>query len=120
MKVILLKDVKNQGKKVMSKLSIVVPSFNESENVKPLVDQLDEALKGIDHEIIFVDDSKDNTPDVIREIQATKPHVRLEHRVGAIVLMHNVSCSNLDALETVIKGLLGQGYRFASLNELEM
>ena len=66
----------------MSKLSIVVPSFNESENVKPLVDQLDAALNGIDHEIIFVDDSKDNTPDVIREIQATKPHVRLEHRVG--------------------------------------
>ncbi|MDO4188270.1 MAG: polyprenol monophosphomannose synthase [Lachnospiraceae bacterium] len=66
----------------MSKLSIVVPSFNESENVKPLVDQLDEALVGIDHEIIFVDDSKDNTPDVIREIIEKKPHVRLEHRVG--------------------------------------
>ena len=66
----------------MSKLSIVVPSFNESENVKPLVDQLDEALASIDHEIIFVDDSKDNTPDVIREIQNDKPHVRLEHRVS--------------------------------------
>lgn len=66
----------------MSKLSIVVPSFNEAGNVKPLVDQLDEALAGIDHEIIFVDDSKDNTPDIIREIQASKPHVRLEHRVG--------------------------------------
>jgi len=66
----------------MSKLSIVVPSFNESENVKPLVEQLDEALTGIDHEIIFVDDSKDNTPDVIREIMEEKPHVRLEHRVG--------------------------------------
>lgn len=66
----------------MSKLSIVVPSFNESANVKPLVEQLDEALAGIDHEIIFVDDSKDNTPDVIREIMAEKPHVRLEHRVG--------------------------------------
>lgn len=66
----------------MSKLSIVVPSFNESENVKPLVDQLDEALVGIEHEIIFVDDSKDNTPDVIREIMKEKSHVRLEHRVG--------------------------------------
>ena len=66
----------------MSKLSIVVPSYNESDNVKPLVEQLDEALTGIDHEIIFVDDSKDNTPEVIREIMASKPHVRLEHRVG--------------------------------------
>ena len=66
----------------MSKLSIVVPSFNEADNVRPLVEQLDEALSSIEHEIIFVDDSKDNTPDVIREIQKEKPHVRLEHRVN--------------------------------------
>jgi len=66
----------------MSKLSIVVPSFNESGNVRPLVEQLDAALANIDHEIVFVDDSKDNTPDVIREIMKEKPHVRLEHRVG--------------------------------------
>ena len=66
----------------MSKLSIVVPSFNESENVRPLVEQLDEALVNTDHEIVFVDDSKDNTPDVIREIMKEKPYVRLEHRVG--------------------------------------
>lgn len=66
----------------MSKLSIVVPSFNESNNVGPLVEQLDNALKGIEHEIVFVDDSRDNTPDVIREIMKDKPHVRLEHREG--------------------------------------
>lgn len=66
----------------MSKLSIVVPSFNESENVKPLVEQLDVALSGIEHEIVFVDDSKDNTPDVIAEIMKDKPHVRLEHRTS--------------------------------------
>ena len=66
----------------MSKLSIVVPSFNESNNVGPLVEQLDDALKGIEHEIVFVDDSRDNTPDVIREIMKDKPYVRLEHREG--------------------------------------
>lgn len=64
----------------MSKVSIVVPSYNESGNIVNLVDQIDEALKGIDHEIIFVDDSTDNTPEVIEKVIETKPHVRLKHR----------------------------------------
>lgn len=53
-------------------------------------------------------------------VEYVTDHFEKYHHNGAIVLMHNVSCSNLDALETVIKGLLDQGYRFASLNELEM
>lgn len=64
----------------MSKISIVVPSFNEMENVGNLVNQIDYALKGIEYEIIFVDDSTDQTPDVIRKVQAENPNVRLEHR----------------------------------------
>lgn len=66
----------------MSKVSIVVPSFNESGNVGPLVNQIDSALTGIDHEIIFVDDSKDNTPDVIRAVMEENPNVRMKHREG--------------------------------------
>lgn len=64
----------------MSKLSIVVPSYNEMENVGNLVNQIDYALKGIPYEIIFVDDSTDQTPDVIRKVQKENPNVRLEHR----------------------------------------
>lgn len=64
----------------MSKISIVVPSYNEKDNVVKLVEQIDEALCGIDHEIIFVDDSTDNTPEVIEGVMSTKPHVRLKHR----------------------------------------
>ena len=41
-------------------LSVVVPTFNEGKNIRNLVTQIDEALKGIDYEILFVDDSKDN------------------------------------------------------------
>jgi dolichol-phosphate mannosyltransferase len=64
----------------MKKLSIVVPSFNERENVRPLVEQIDDALKGIPHEILFVDDSTDDTPEVIEEISKERPHVHLKHR----------------------------------------
>lgn len=64
----------------MKKLSIVVPSYNERDNVKRLVDCIDEALAGIDHEILFVDDSTDDTPQVIEEISKEKPYVRVKHR----------------------------------------
>ncbi len=64
----------------MSKVSIVVPSYNERDNVGKLVEQIDDALKGIDHEILFVDDSTDDTPQVVEAIAKEKPHVRIKHR----------------------------------------
>ena len=64
----------------MKKLSIVVPSYNERDNIRTLVERLDKALEGIDHEILFVDDSTDDTPDIIEEVSKERPHVRLKHR----------------------------------------
>ena len=50
------------------KISIVVAMYNEEENVKPLVSQIHEALKGESFEIVMTDDgSTDNT---IKEILA--------------------------------------------------
>ncbi|MFD2146793.1 glycosyltransferase [Mucilaginibacter antarcticus] len=48
----------------MKKLSIVIPAFNEEENISHLVAELDKSLADIayDYEYIFVNDgSKDNT-----------------------------------------------------------
>ena len=61
-------------------LTVVVPTFNEGKNIKNLVKQIDAALKDIDYEILFVDDSKDNTPDIIRKVAKEYPSVRMEHR----------------------------------------
>ena len=47
-------------------LSIIIPTRNEAGNIEPLLNRLERALKGIDFEVIFVDDSTDDTPDVIR------------------------------------------------------
>ncbi len=69
------------GKK-LSKISVVVPTFNEADNIRELVNQINTALKGIDNEIIFVDDSRDNTPDVIKAVMAENPNVRMKHREG--------------------------------------
>jgi glycosyltransferase involved in cell wall biosynthesis len=44
------------------RLSVVICVYNEEKNIKPLGKKLEQALKGIDHEIIMVDDgSVDNT-----------------------------------------------------------
>ena len=64
----------------MSKVSIVVPTYNESENVGNLANQIDYALRGIEYEIIFVDDSTDDTVDAIKAVMAENPNVRLKHR----------------------------------------
>jgi len=64
----------------VSKISIVVPTYNEMENVGNLVNQIDYALRGISYEIIFVDDSTDDTPSMIQKVQKENPHVRMEHR----------------------------------------
>lgn len=62
-------------------LSIIVPTFNEAPNVAELIRRVTAAVEGIDAEVVFVDDSTDDTPDVIREVavSASLP-VRLVHR----------------------------------------
>ena len=61
-------------------ISIVVPTFNEKGNINPLLDRIDKALPGIDYEVIFVDDSNDDTPEVIKKAAETNTHVVLHHR----------------------------------------
>jgi len=50
-------------------ISLVIPTRNEAGNIEPLLMRLHKALKGIATEVIFVDDSTDDTPDVIRKLQ---------------------------------------------------
>ena len=64
-------------------LTIVVPTYNEKLNVRPLVSLLDKALVDINWEVIFVDDdSPDGTADEVRELARTRLDVRVIHRIG--------------------------------------
>ncbi len=61
-------------------LSIVVPVFNEQDNLRPLHERLDRALKalGLSYEIIFVDDgSTDATAAVLRQLRGEDPACRV-------------------------------------------
>jgi dolichol-phosphate mannosyltransferase len=64
-------------------LAIVIPTYNERDNIRILVDRLTRVLDGISWEAIFVDDdSPDGTADEIRRIAAQNRSVRLIHRIG--------------------------------------
>jgi dolichol-phosphate mannosyltransferase len=63
-------------------LAVVVPTFNESANVLPLLEALERSLDGVSYEVIFVDDdSPDGTADVVRQIGRTNPRVRVLQRI---------------------------------------
>lgn len=64
-------------------LSVIVPCYNERLNVRPMVEALTHALKGVAWEVVFVDDnSPDGTSAEAKQIASTNPQVRCLRRVG--------------------------------------
>jgi len=64
-------------------LSVVVPTFNERDNVAQLYRKLDSALAGMAWEVVFVDDnSPDKTWQVVRELARQDSRVRCIRRIG--------------------------------------
>jgi dolichol-phosphate mannosyltransferase len=64
-------------------LTLVVPTFNERDNVAVLVDRLAAALEGVAWEVVFVDDdSPDGTADAVRALARRHPNVRCIQRLG--------------------------------------
>ena len=57
-------------------LSIVVPLYNEEENVALLTQKIHESLEGYTYQIIYIDDfSQDNTRSVIKDMKDPKVHL---------------------------------------------
>jgi glycosyltransferase involved in cell wall biosynthesis len=70
----------------MPSISLVMPAYNEADNIEPMVAEATPALEANadSYEIIVVDDgSADETAAVTRRVMETHPHVRLvEHPVN--------------------------------------
>ncbi len=67
----------------VTELTVVVPTYNEGPNVGVLVERLAAALHGRNAEILFVDDSVDDTPEQITRVAAgARLPVRMIHREG--------------------------------------
>ena len=66
-----------------AELAIIIPTLNEAGNIQALYDELQQVLKDINFEIIFVDDdSIDQTREAIEALTETSSQVRLIHRIG--------------------------------------
>ncbi len=59
-------------------LSLVVPSYNERENLAPLLDEITAALTGRNYEVIVIDDgSTDGTLEALKALRARHPQLRI-------------------------------------------
>lgn len=76
-------------------VSVVLPAYNEADNLGPLITEIDAALKGVDHEIIAVDDgSSDDSRDQLLVLKQKFLQLR--------VLIHRTNAGQSRALRTGI------------------
>lgn len=91
-------------------LSVVVPTFNERDNVELLFRKLEAALVGVAWEVIFVDDnSPDGTWQVVREMARRDPRARCIRRIGRRGL--SGAC---------IEGILASGAPYAAVMDADL
>lgn len=77
----------------MDKLvSVVIPTYNERDNIAPLVERVHDTLSAYSYEILFIDDnSKDGTAQTVSALSAKYPAqviVRLKERGLASAVVH--------------------------------
>ena len=84
-------------------LSIILPTFNESKNIKKLIDQLLKINSSYDLEVIIVDDnSSDGTGTIVRNYAKSERRVRLINRVGRSGLSSAIKEGCLSATGEII------------------
>jgi glycosyltransferase involved in cell wall biosynthesis len=69
--------IKNMSKR---DISIVIPVYNEQDNIKPLIAELREVLSalGRSYEIVFVDDgSRDRSFEILKELASQNPQIHV-------------------------------------------
>jgi glycosyltransferase involved in cell wall biosynthesis len=115
-------------------LSVVVPVYNEAENLLPLQTELSAALEqlGRPYEVVYVDDgSTDRSAVALAELQAADPHVAVvclarnygqtaalaagfDHARGEIIVTLDADLQNDPADIAAMLTKLGEGYDLVS------
>ncbi|HYZ64014.1 MAG TPA: glycosyltransferase family 2 protein, partial [Acetobacteraceae bacterium] len=82
-------------------LSVVVPVRNEAPNIRPLVEEISQALAGFDHQIVYVDDgSSDSTLEELRALMPLLPNLAVRR--------HRSSCGQSAAIITGVRAASGE------------
>ena len=77
--------------KLTEKISVILPTYNEKDNILSLIDAVHNELADYDHEILIVDDnSPDETYQVVME--RNYPHVRAVLRTENYGLANSIRC----------------------------
>jgi dolichol-phosphate mannosyltransferase len=75
-------------------LSVIIPTYNEKDNITPLVERIHQALASRDYEIIFVDDnSTDGTIEIAEGLTTRYPvklFIRREEKGLATAVIHGI------------------------------
>ena len=75
-------------------LSVIIPTYNEKDNITPLVERIHQTLAGRDYEIIFVDDnSTDGTIEIAEGLATRYPvklFIRREEKGLATAVIHGI------------------------------
>ncbi|MCK9538865.1 glycosyltransferase family 2 protein [Dokdonella sp.] len=81
----------------MPELSVVVPVFNERDNILPLLGEIAAALRGrVGFEVVYVDDaSRDDTLAMLQQAKATFPELR--------VIRHHAQSGQSTAIRNGVK-----------------
>ena len=76
-------------------ISIVIPTFNEKENINKLIERISIVFSGKDYEIIIVDDnSKDGTIDIVNNLKSkflVRLFVRENEKGLATAVIHGIN-----------------------------
>ena len=76
----------------MNKVSVVLPTFNEKDNILPLILDIQSQLNNQEYEIIVVDDdSPDGTWRIVEELGKNEKYIRLIRRQGRTGLTSAIS-----------------------------
>jgi dolichol-phosphate mannosyltransferase len=91
-------------------LAVVIPTFNERENIAALISALEKALAGREWEAVFVDDhSPDGTAEYVRNLASTNRRIRVLERIGR----HGLSSA-------CIEGMLATPARYIAVMDADM
>jgi len=92
-------------------ISVVVPVHNESENIRPLIEEISAALDGVaNYEIVYVNDgSTDDTADQLNILAAEQPRLSIYKHAKACGQSAAVATGVKHARATFIATLDGDG-----------